>query len=89
MAPRFSKNRVSGDYTRTRSSDNINFTHFSLIEVAAIERYSTLVEDRATIHCFVELHEIGLAPRNMRKAPMEVRSSGLPAQSASEKPCNV
>ena len=89
MAPRLSENIVGGDYIETRSSDSSEFTHCSSIAAAAMTQYSASVEDRATVHCFVELQEIGLAPRNMRKAHVEVRSSGLPTQSTSEKPSNV
>ena len=89
MTPRLSENRVGRDCTRTRSSDINDFTHCSSVALTAIARYLTSVEERATVCCFVELQEIRLALRNIRKALVEVRSSGLPAQSASEKPCNV
>lgn len=46
-------------------------------------QYSTFVEDRATAFCFLELHEMGLDPRKVIYAEVEVRSSLLPAQSAS------
>ena len=47
------------------------------------------LEERETVLCFVELQEIRLAPRKIRKAPVEVRLFGLPTQFASQKPCNV
>ena len=89
MAPRLSENKVGGDYIGIRSSDNSDFTHCGSATATAMARYLASVEERATIRCFVELQEIGLVPRKIRKAPVEVRSSGLPAQSASEKPCNI
>ena len=89
MAPRLSKNRVGGDYTRTRSSNNSDLTHCSSAMAAIMTRYSTSMEERAIVRFLVELQEIGLAPRKIRKAHVEVRSFGLPAQSTSEKPYNV
>ena len=79
MAPRLSKNIVGRDCIGTRISNNNDFTHYSLAAAIAMTRYSTSVEDRATICCFVELQEMILAIRNMRKAPVEVQSSRLPA----------
>ena len=72
MTPRLSKNRVGGDCIGIRSSENNDFTHCSLVAAAAMARYSASVEERATVCSFVELQEIGLAPRKIRKAPMEV-----------------
>ena len=89
MASRLSENRVGRDCTGTISSNNIDFTHCSLVAVAAIAHYLASVEEQATMRYFVELQDIGLTPRNIRKAHVEVRSLGLPAQSALEKPCNV
>ena len=89
MTPRLSENKVGGNCTGIISFDNNNFTHCSSVATAVMARYSASVEDRAIVCCFVELQEIGLTPRKMRKAPVEVRSSGLPAQSASKKQCNV
>ena len=82
MAQRLSENKVGGDCNGTRSSDNNDFTDCSSIVAMTMARYSALMEDRATVRCFVELQEIGLEPRNMRKAHVEVRSSGLLAQSS-------
>ena len=79
MASRLSDNRLGGDYTGTRSFDNNDFTNCSLAAVAVMTRYSASVEERATMHCFIELQEIGLAPRKIRKTYVEVQSFGLPA----------
>ena len=75
MAPRLSENREDVDCTGTRSSDNNDFTNCSsVVVVAVMAQYLASVEDRVTVHCFVELQVIGLTPRNMRKAPIEVTS---------------
>ena len=71
MEPRFPKNKVGGNCTGARSSDNSDFTHYSSVVVAAIARYLALVEERAIVHCFIELQEIGLAPRKIRKTHVE------------------
>ena len=88
MAPRLSKNKVGDNYIGARSSDNNDFTHCNSAATATIARYSASVEERATVRCFVELQEIRLTPRKIRKEHVDVRSSGLLAQFASEKPCN-
>ena len=77
MAPRLSENRVGGNRNGERSSDNNDFTHCSSAAVVAIARYSTSLEERAIVHCFVELQKVRLALRKIRKAPVEVRSSRL------------
>ena len=89
MGPRLSENKVGGNCTGARSSDNNNFTHCNSAAAAVIAQYSASVEERAAVRCFVELREIGLAPRNIRKALVDVRSFGLLVQFALEKPCNV
>ena len=52
-------------------------------------RYSASVEERATALCFLDVHEIGLGPRKLMYADVDVRSSTFPAQSASEYVCNT
>ena len=55
-------------------------------EVAfASARYSVSMEDLATALRFFELQEIGVDPRKLMYAEVEVWSSTFPAQSASEK----
>ena len=88
MATRLSENKVGGNYTGA-SFDSRDFTHCNSIAAAAIAQYSALVEEQTIVHCFVELQEIGLAPRKLKKVPVEVRSSRLLAQSVSEKPCKA
>ena len=72
MVPRLSKNRVGRDCIGTRSSDSSGFTHCSSVVAVTIARYLALVEERATMRCFVALQEIGLAPRNIRKTHVDV-----------------
>ena len=67
MASRMSKNKVGGNYTGARSFDNNDFTHCNSAAIVAITRYSASMEEQATMRCFVELQEIGLAPRKIRK----------------------
>ena len=89
MEPRLSEKKVCDNCTGTRSSDSSDFIHFNSVVEARITRYSASMEERATMRCFVELQEIGLALRKIRKVLVEVRSSGLLALSASEKPFNA
>ena len=55
MASRLFENKVGDNYTGARSSDTNDFTHCKSAAVAAIARYSALVEERATVRWFVEL----------------------------------
>lgn len=55
----------------------------------ASARYSASVDDRATTRCFLELQEIGLEPRKHIYAEVDLRSSQLPAQPASEYVMNL
>ena len=89
MAPRLSNNNVGDNCTGARNFDNNDFTHCHSAAITTIARYSASVEERATVHCFVQLQEIGLAPRKIRKALVKIRSSGLLGQSVLEKLCKV
>ena len=70
---------VGGNCIKARSSDNNNFTNGNSVAATTITRYLTSVAEQATVHYFVELQEIGLVLRKIRKALVEVRSFGLPA----------
>ena len=89
MAQRLFENKVGDNCMGARRFDSSYFTHCNSTTIATIEQHLVLVEERAIMCCFVELQEIGLALRKIRKASIKVRSSRLPAQSALEKPCNV
>ena len=62
-----------GNYTGARSFNSSDFTYWNSLAEAAIEQYLASVEERATMYCFVQLQEIELAPRKIRKALVEVR----------------
>ncbi|PKU81507.1 hypothetical protein MA16_Dca007614 [Dendrobium catenatum] len=51
---------------------------------AASERYSDSVDDRATVCCFLTVHETKVLPRKEQKPDVDFRETGSPAQSASE-----
>jgi hypothetical protein len=51
---------------------------------SAIALYSASVLDLDTVLCFLALQEIRLDPRNTAKSHVDLLSSTLPAQSASE-----
>jgi hypothetical protein len=48
----------------------------------ASARYSASVEDRATALCFLDVHEMGLGPKKLMYADVDVRLSTFSAQSA-------
>ena len=53
----------------TCSSKNSLVSHESSAVIARIDLYSTFAEERATMGCFLDFHEIGLPP-NMMKNPL-------------------
>jgi hypothetical protein len=57
--------------------------------VLATARYSASVEDRATTLYFLDVHEMGLGPKKLMYADVDVRSSTFPAQLASDYMCNT
>ena len=46
---------MGGDWAGARSPEYSDLAHCSSAAVATIARYSTIVEKRAIVHCFVEL----------------------------------
>jgi hypothetical protein len=70
---------------RDPNSLSKDYTHMiSLVPLATV-LYSASVLLRDTISCLRALQEIRFGPKNIAYPPMDRRSSGLPAQSASEK----
>jgi hypothetical protein len=52
---------------------------------SAITLYSASVLDLHMVFCFLALHEMRFDPRNTANPPVDLLSSTLPVQSASEK----
>lgn len=65
---------------------SIDLIHCTSAVVDAMARYSASVDEGATVLCLLDFHEMGLDPRNMTYALVEVRSLGSQSQSKSEKP---
>jgi hypothetical protein len=62
----------------------IEFAPMILAVVFVNALYSTSVLDRDTVSCFFAFQEMRLFPRNIANPPVDLLSSTLHAQSASE-----
>ena len=72
VAPRLSKYRVGVVEIDMQSSVRKDFTHCNFMTAEVMAMYSVSVEERGTVPCLVELHEMGLAPKNNTKTPVDV-----------------
>ena len=70
------------------SSSNVS-THITSAVAFARDLYSASILDRETVACFLAVQDIRLDPRKTAKPPVDLLSSGHPAQSTSEKALTV
>lgn len=84
VAPTLSHSRRGGSTTGTLSSWRRFLSHINSVVAVATTLYSASVEDLATVHCFLDNHDIGLPPKKIMYAEVDVLSSQLPPQCASE-----
>ena len=84
VAPRLSHNSWGDSLTGNASSLKRVDNHVVSEAAFASARYSASVVDRTTALCFFELQEMGLDPKKLIYAEVDVRSSIFPAQSALE-----
>ena len=73
-----------GDRKDKPSSFNKDLNHLISAAVLARALYSAYVLYRATVACFLQLHEMRFLPKKTQKLPVDRRSSLLPAQLALE-----
>jgi len=89
VAPRLSHNSRGESWIGNASS--LKRVDNQIVSEAALAsaRYSASVEECATALCFLDVHQMGLGPKKLMYADVDVRSSTFPAQSASEYMCNT
>ncbi|PKU65770.1 hypothetical protein MA16_Dca019752 [Dendrobium catenatum] len=56
---------------------------------AASDLYSDSVDDRATVCCFLTVHETKVLPRKEQNSEVDFRETGSPAQLATENEVRV
>jgi len=71
------------------SSSRRDLIHAISEAAVASALYSASVEERATAFCFLVRQLIGFLPRKIIYAVVDLRSSRLPPQSASENPRSI
>lgn len=76
VAPMLSQKLVGLEEGGKPSSDKRFWIHRTSEVFVASAQYSTSVDDRAMTRCFQERQEIGMRPRNITKAEVEVRPWG-------------
>ena len=84
MAPRLSHSSRGESRIGNASSLKRVDNHIVYEAALANARYSASVEDRATTLCLLDIHEMGLGPKKLMYADVNVRSSTFLAQLASE-----
>ena len=85
MADILSQKRTGTLGSEIRRNANNCFIQSNSAEVNDKARYSASVEDRETICCFLDDHEIGLLPKKTTKPVVDRLSLRSPTQSASLK----
>ena len=83
MADRLSQNRTGTPGNEMCRKANNCLIQSNSAEVKDKARYSASMEDRETVYCFLEDHEMGLLPKKTTKPVVDLLSLGSPAQSAS------
>lgn len=86
VAPKLSHHKTKVSLTRIPSSASKDSNHIISAVALAMDLYSALVLDLETVACFLALHDARLESKNIANPSVDLLSSILPAQSASEKP---
>ena len=89
VAPRLSHNSWGDSLTGNASSLKRVDNHIVSEVALASAQYSASVVDCVTALCFLDVHKMGLDPKKLMYADIDVRSSTFPAQLASEYVFNI